>query len=76
MAKGRASFMKRQRERERAEKAALKRERKAQRDPSERDGDRVATKEDLDGYGLLPEEDEPEPRGQGSGDPAHPGGAA
>ncbi len=52
MAKGRASFMKRERERQRTERAAVKRERRSQRGPGESEGPRVATREDLDGYGL------------------------
>ena len=52
MAKGRASFMKRERERQRTERAAVKRERRTQREPGENEGPRVATREDLDGYGL------------------------
>jgi hypothetical protein len=52
---------KRQRERKKAEKAALKRERRAQRaaDPETGEGDRVATREDLEAYGLI-EPDEAE----------------
>ena len=58
MAKGRASFLKRERERQRTERAADKRQRRASREPGEGEGARVATREDLDGYGL--ERDTPE----------------
>lgn len=53
MAKGRASFQKRERQRQKTEKAATKRENRAQREPAMGDGVRVATREDLDGYGLA-----------------------
>lgn len=56
MAKGRASFMKRERERQRTERAADKRVRRSQREPGESEGPRVATREDLGGYGLDREE--------------------
>lgn len=52
--KSRMSVLKRQREARKAEKAALKRERRDQRtteDPSS-DGSQVATKDDLAGYGF------------------------
>ena len=51
--KSRRSVLKRQREARKAEKAALKRERRDQRttaDPG--DGTQVATKDDLAGYGY------------------------
>lgn len=51
--KSRMSVLKRQREARKAEKAALKRERRDQRtsaDPAE--GSQVATKDDLAGYGF------------------------
>ena len=61
---GRASKMsaiKRQRERKKQEKASLKRERKTQRREEARErpgGDTVASREELEAYGLLePEED-------------------
>ncbi len=53
--KSRMSVLKRQREARKAEKAALKRERRDQRtseDPG--DGTQVATKDDLAGYGFEP----------------------
>jgi hypothetical protein len=55
MAKGRASFQKRERERQRIEKATSKRENRAQRETPTGDTARVATREDLDGYGLAVE---------------------
>jgi len=52
MARGRPSVLKRQRERQKAEKAARKREERNER-PEARDPDsQVATAEDLAGYGL------------------------
>ena len=54
--KSRMSVLKRQREARKAEKAALKRERRDQRtteDPTS-DGSQVATKDDLAGYGFEP----------------------
>lgn len=63
----RASVQKRQRERKKAEKAAQKREQKeARRGPSASPDELVATHEDLEGYGVVPGEDE-EP-GSGSSD--------
>lgn len=55
----RMSVLKRQRERKKAEKAALKRELREQR-TAEKDGSetRVATREDLAGYGVVDEEEE------------------
>ncbi len=53
------SVLKRQREAKKAEKAALKRERREQRVQSDSES-RVATKADLEGYGFAPEEDEVE----------------
>ena len=49
------SILKRQRELKKAEKAALKRERREQRVAEAEEagsGDQVATKEDLEGYGV------------------------
>ncbi len=51
------SVLKRQREAKKAEKAALKRERREQRTPSG-EPSRVATKDDLEGYGFQPEPDD------------------
>jgi hypothetical protein len=62
--KSKMSVLKRQRERKKAEKAAMKRETRGQKERSESD---VATAEDLEGYGLGPdasddaEEDESNP---------------
>ena len=47
--KSKMSVLKRQRERKKAEKAAMKRETRGQKERSETD---VATPEDLEGYGL------------------------
>ena len=47
--KSKMSVLKRQRERKKAEKAAMKRETRVQKERSESD---VATQEDLDGYGA------------------------
>ena len=56
------SVLKRKREREKAEKAAQKRMMRELKEPKEEDSEaeRVATREDLEGYGLINEEDEPE----------------
>lgn len=54
--KSKQSILKRQRELRKAEKAALKRERREQRVAAAGSGDQVATKEDLEGYGVEPEE--------------------
>jgi hypothetical protein len=57
--RNRQGVLKRQRERKKAEKAALKREQRAERPPPEREstGSQVASADDLAGYGLA---DEPE----------------
>ena len=56
------SFLKRIRDREKAEKAAQKRMMRELKEPKEEDSEaeRVATREDLEGYGLINEEDAPE----------------
>ena len=58
MASPKPSVLKRQRERKRAEKAALKREQRAQRAQRSGEGDAggapVATTDDLAGYGVAP----------------------
>ena len=55
--KSRMSVLKRQREARKAEKAALKRERRdQQREDSDANGNQVATKADLEGYGFGPED--------------------
>ncbi len=62
--RNKASVLKRQRERKKAEKAALKRELRVQREPAETEpANRVATSEDLAGYGLV--EDEAEEAAEG-----------
>lgn len=55
--KGRIGVLKRQREAKKAEKALQKRERKETRGDEERN-DEVATIDDLEGYGLVPEPEE------------------
>lgn len=55
----RMSVQKRKREREKAEKAAIKRERRYRKEPEDRDNP-VATRDDLEGYGILPSEEEDE----------------
>jgi hypothetical protein len=57
--KSRTSVLKRQREMKKAERAALKREKREQREGGEA---RVATTDELAAYGVGPEADE-EPRG-------------
>jgi hypothetical protein len=52
MATKKPSVLKRERERARAEKAARKRETKASRQAQPIAGPRVATRSELDGYGL------------------------
>lgn len=60
--RNRMSVLKRQRERNKAEKAALKREERAQRElPPAEGGGQVASHEDLEGYGVpTGPADEPE----------------
>ena len=53
--KSKMSILKRQREVKKAEKAALKREKRLERVTEAGDGDGVATKEDLAGYGFEDE---------------------
>ncbi len=56
---GKMSVLKRQRERQKAEKAARKREERLRsQEEGERSGGQEATQDDLAGYGLLPEEDD------------------
>ncbi len=52
MARGRPSVLKRQRERQKAEKAARKREERNERGEARDREAQVATAEDLAGYGL------------------------
>jgi len=56
--KSRTGVLKRQREMKKAEKAALKREKRGQRAEQEPAGDQVATAEDLAGYGFSGAEDD------------------
>lgn len=58
--KSRMSVLKRQREARKAEKAALKRERRDRRTTEEPAGSQVATRDDLAGYGFAEEEAEEE----------------
>ena len=55
--KSKTAVLKRQRELRKAEKAAAKREKRAMREASDQT---VATRDDLAGYGLVEEEEEPE----------------
>jgi len=55
--RNRMTIMKRQRERKKAEKAAMKREQRGQREKTPAE-EAVATSEDLEGYGIAPEADE------------------
>jgi hypothetical protein len=56
--KSRTGVLKRQREMKKAEKAALKREKRDSRAEQESSGTQVATAEDLAGYGFGPADDE------------------
>ncbi len=56
--KSRMSVLKRQREVRKQEKAALKREKREQRQEDEGEASRVATADDLAGYGIGPQDDE------------------
>jgi len=58
MARSRMSVQKRKRERDKAERAAQKREQRAERDESSETP--VATEADLEGYGLAPSPDDEE----------------
>jgi hypothetical protein len=60
--KSRTGVLKRQREMKKAEKAALKREKRDTRSEQEPSGAQVATAEDLAGYGFGPGDDEAGPR--------------
>ena len=61
--KSRTGVLKRQREMKKAEKAALKREKRDLRSEQEPAGDQVATAEDLEGYGFTPSGDDDRPGG-------------
>jgi len=56
--KGRTAILKRQREVKKAERAALKREKRDIRKEEETPADAVATADDLAGYGFGPADDE------------------
>jgi len=56
--KGRTAVLKRQREVKKAERAAMKREKRETRRDSSSESGNVATAEDLAGYGFGPPEDE------------------
>jgi hypothetical protein len=78
--KSRTAVLKRQREVRKAEKAAAKREKRVERDTGTPDANRVATADDLEGYGFGPDRDSDDsdvpPPGSGrrtavrAGDPA------
>ncbi len=61
MGKKGTSVLKRQRELKKAEKAALKRERRTDEPVARSEGPQVASHDDLRGYGLV-EDEEPAPR--------------
>ena len=61
--KSRTGVLKRQREMKKAEKAALKREKRDLRAEQESVGAQVATAEDLEGYGFVPAGDDERPAG-------------
>lgn len=56
--KGRTAILKRQREVKKAERAALKREKREVRKEGDTEAGLVATAEDLEGYGFSSDEDE------------------
>ncbi|MFQ5418702.1 MAG: hypothetical protein ACE5FL_16870 [Myxococcota bacterium] len=56
--KGRTAVLKRQREVKKAERAALKREKRVTRKESDSEPGAVATADDLAGYGFGPSDDE------------------
>jgi hypothetical protein len=56
--KGRTAILKRQREVKKAERAALKREKREVRKEGETEADLVATAEDLEGYGFGSDEED------------------
>ncbi len=60
--KSRTAVLKRQREAKKAEKAAMKREKRELRISAESSDEKVATAEDLEGYGF--DNDEPEPESE------------
>jgi hypothetical protein len=56
--RSRTAILKRQREVKKAEKAAAKREKREQRETAEATATKVATAEDLKGYGFYPDSDD------------------
>jgi hypothetical protein len=56
--RSRTAILKRQREVKKAEKAAAKREKRELRETSEPEPSKVATSEDLKGYGFYPDPDD------------------
>jgi hypothetical protein len=56
--RSRTAILKRQREVKKAEKAAAKREKRELRETTEPVESKVATSEDLKGYGFYPESDD------------------
>jgi hypothetical protein len=65
--KGRTAILKRQREVKKAERAAMKREKRESRKEAEPDPDTVATAEDLAGYGFGPLDDKKGDKDAGRG---------
>ncbi len=59
--KSRTAVLKRQREVKKAEKAAMKREKRLSREAATPVADRVATADDLEGYGFTPDESSESP---------------
>jgi hypothetical protein len=55
--KSRTAVLKRQREAKKAEKAALKREKKQSRETADSEGGQVATADDLAAYGFGPSDE-------------------
>jgi hypothetical protein len=55
--KSRTAVLKRQREVRKAEKAAAKREKRVERESVPDDANRVATADDLEGYGFATDDD-------------------
>ena len=66
--KGRTAILKRQREVKKAERAAMKREKRESRKEAEPDPDTVATAEDLAGYGFGSTDDEKNDKDAGPDD--------
>ena len=58
--KSRTAVLKRQREVRKAEKAAAKREKRVERETVPDDANRIATADDLEGYGFGPDDDDGE----------------